>query len=302
MQPFRLTSTGHNINYLPQYIAQRHGFFREQGLDFAETIPVPWDGVLDALADGIADMALGGIWVPSMYRGRVQDYTVFAQIANRCPLALLKRNDGKEFDLATVARRTVLMKSGGGASVGLFFKMLLREYGIDERSVDYIQDLDGKMLGDLFQGGMGDYFVTDILSARAMAAKNTEVSIGLEMVTEGDIPWSVYYRETKTITPAVCDAAKRFCAALYKGIEWVLEHEAETFQEELADLFPGVPVDIAVGVVNTFRRSGMWTSPKLPQGGFDRWQTGLHGARLISEPIAYNGLVLNGPAADEQPA
>ncbi len=50
-----------------------------------------WDGVLDALAQGEADMALGGIWVPSMYRDRVQSYTVFAQIANRSPLALIRR-------------------------------------------------------------------------------------------------------------------------------------------------------------------------------------------------------------------
>jgi ABC-type nitrate/sulfonate/bicarbonate transport system substrate-binding protein len=72
MQPFNLTATGYNLNYLPEYIALRHGFFREQGLDVTVTIPTPWDGVLDALADKTADMALGGIWVPSMYRSRVE--------------------------------------------------------------------------------------------------------------------------------------------------------------------------------------------------------------------------------------
>lgn len=84
LQPFNLTATGYNINYLPEYIALRHGFFREQGkhygcgtleckpstdifilplgLDVKVTIPTPWDGVLDHLAEGSADMALGGIW------------------------------------------------------------------------------------------------------------------------------------------------------------------------------------------------------------------------------------------------
>src|ERR1700742_1735757 len=182
MQPFRLTATGYNINYLPQYIAQRHGFFSELGLDVVTTIPTPWDGVLDALADGSADMALGGIWVPSMYRDRVQDYTVFAQIANRCPLAMLRRSScGTKFSLADVVGKTVLMKSIGGASVGLFFKMLLRENGIDPRKVDFIQDLDGVMLGNLFQGGMGDFFVTDNLSARAITARNPDISIAMEM-------------------------------------------------------------------------------------------------------------------------
>lgn len=126
MPPFKLTVTGYNLNFLPEYIALRHGFFREQGLDVTVDIPTPWDGVLDALAEGTAGMALGGIWVPSMYRNRVQDYTVFAQVANRCPLAILKRRRDEDFKLSNMAGKTVLMKSGGGASVGLFFKMLLR--------------------------------------------------------------------------------------------------------------------------------------------------------------------------------
>ncbi|OJJ42497.1 hypothetical protein ASPZODRAFT_147329 [Penicilliopsis zonata CBS 506.65] len=302
MEPFHLTATGYNLNYLPEYIALRHGFFREQGLDVSVNIPTPWDGVLDALADGTADMALGGIWVPSMYRDRVQHYTVFAQIANRCPLAVLRRGpDGAEgFQLGDMVGKTVLMKSGGGASVGLFFKMLLREHGLDPRTIDYIQDLDGVMLGNLFEGGMGDYYVTDYLSALAMAARNTEVSIAMEMVTQGDIPWSVYYRETATITPAIRDAQRRFCVALGQGIDWVLEHDAESFRDELAELFPNVPVETVVSVTNSFRRNGMWTSTSVPRAAFDRWQQGLCDARLVKEPLAYETIVDNGPAAAQR--
>ncbi|KAK5272820.1 hypothetical protein LTR99_002216 [Exophiala xenobiotica] len=298
MQPFHLTATGYNLNYLPQYIAERHGFFRDQWLEVSVTIPTPWDGVLDALADGSADMALGGIWVPSMYRNRVTDYTVFAQIANRSPLALLRRTSCEKFKLADVVGGTVLMKSGGGASVGLFFKMLLRENGIDPRSVDFIQDLDGVMLGDLFQGGMGDFFVTDNLSARAIAARNSDVSIAMEMVTQGDVPWSVYYRETATITPEVLDAQKRFCVGLGKGIAWVLERDADSFRDELAELFPNVAVDVAVEVTNSFRRNGMWTTPSIPREAFDRWQQGLADARLVKEPLVYESIVSNGPASE----
>lgn len=302
MQPFHLTATGYNLNYLPEYIALRHGFFLEQGLDVTVNIPTPWDGVLDALADGTADMALGGIWVPSMYHDRVKNYTVFAQIANRCPLALLRRGNGP-FKLSDVAKKTVLMKSGGGASVGLFFKMLLRENNIDARSIDYIQDLDGVMLGNLFQGGMGDYFVTDNLSALAMAASNPDISIAMEMVSQGDVPWSVYYRETETITPQILDAQRRFCIALQKGIDWVLQHDANSFRDELAELFPKVPIDVAVDVTNGFRNSGMWTTTVVPHNGFNRWQHGLRDARLVDEPLAYQTLVDDKPArASQAPA
>lgn len=297
MQTFKLSATGYNLNYLPEYIALRHGFFREQGLDLQVNIPVPWDGVLDALADASADMVLGGIWVPTMYLNRVQNYTVFAQIANRCPLAIIRRTADKDFTLANMAGKTVLMKSGGGASVGLFFKMLLRENSVDARSVDYIQDLDGTMLGNLFQGGMGDYFVTDNLSARAMVARNPNVSIAMEAVTQGEVPWSVYYGETATVTPELLDAQKRFCVALQKGIDWVLERDAESFRDELKELFPNVPVDVAIAVTNQFRREGMWTTTTIPRTAFDRWQKGLTDARLVKEPLTYEDLMFVEPKA-----
>ena len=301
MQTFNLTATGYNINYLPQYIAQRHHLFASQNLNVVTTIPTPWDGVLDALASNSAHMALGGLWVPSMYRNRVpHSYTVFAQIANRCPLALLRRTDReKKFDLKKDVRgKTVLMKSIGGASVGLWFKMLLREKGVDPRDVDFIQDLDGAMLGTLFQGGMGDYFVTDLLSARAMVLGNPEVAVAMEMVTQGEVPWSVYYRETETVTPEILDMQRRFCVGLNMGIRWVMERDASEYREELAELFPKVPVEVVVEVVNSFRKNGMWTSATIPRAAFERWQQGLTDARFLAEPLAYEAIVDDKPAKE----
>jgi NitT/TauT family transport system substrate-binding protein len=232
-----------------------------------------------------------------MYRERVQNYTVFTQIASRAPLALIRRASDKSFNLSEVTGRTVLINSGGGGSFGLFFKMLLRENGIDAKSVDYIQDLNGEMLGNLFQGGMGDYFVTDNLSALTMVTRNPDLSIAMQMVTQGDVPWSVYYRETATITPEILNAQKRFCIALQKGIDWVLLHDAESFQDELSELFPSVPIDVVVSVTNDFRHNGMWVTTSVPRDGYDRWQLGLRDARLVKEPIVYEDLVDNTPSA-----
>ncbi|KAJ5746971.1 periplasmic binding protein-like II [Penicillium nucicola] len=300
MHRYHLTATGHNLNYLPEYIARRHGYFKEQGLDFDLSIPTPWDGVLEDLKNGTADMALGGIWVPAMYRNRAKDYTVFAQIANRCPLALIRRTQDFGFKLSDVVGSTVLLNSSGGASVGLFFKMLLRQNALDPKSVNFIQDLDGAMLATLFEGGMGDYFVTDNLSALAMTARNPKISIAMEMVKEDDIPWSVYYRETATITQEVLDLQKRFCIALNKGIDWVLRNDAESFKEELSELFPGVSIDVVVAVTNSYRENGMWSSTCIPRKAFNQWQLGLADACLIKEVFSYEEMVNDVPAKEAQ--
>jgi len=135
-----------------------------------------------------------------------------------------------------MVKSTVLVKSGGGASVVFFFKMLLRENGIGPLAVEYVQDLDGVMLGNLFQGGIGDYFVTDSLSALAMGSWNPKALITMEMVTQGNITWSVYCLETVTITPEILNAQKRFCIGLAKGIDWMQKNDAEPFRDELVEL------------------------------------------------------------------
>ncbi|KAF2015364.1 hypothetical protein BU24DRAFT_421652 [Aaosphaeria arxii CBS 175.79] len=301
MERFHVSATGHSLNYLPEYIAQRHGLFQEQGLNVTVTVPSPWDLVLDELANGTASAALGGIWVPSMYRNRSTSYTAFAQVANRCPLALIKRGSSSGFKPSDIVGKTVLMKSGNGASVGLFFKMLLREQGIDPHSVHYVQDLDGLMLGKLFKGGMGDYFVVDNVTARLMAAADPDLSIAMEMTTDGgEIPWSVYYRETASTTPQVIDAQRRFCIALGKAIDLIMQHDAEFFRSDLAEIFPKLPTDVAVDLANLYRRTGMWTSPVISRKGFERWQKGLYDGRLIDGPFDYEAIVNNGPASDAQ--
>lgn len=298
MPPFHVAATGHSLNYLPEYMAARLGFFAAEDIDYSASVPKPWDLVLSRLADGSAAAALGGIWVPSMYAGRGREYTAFAQVSNRCPLALVKRNPTTQanghtpFSLSEVVGRTVLMRSGNGASVGLFFKMLLREAGIDTASVDYVQDLEGAMLAELFQGGMGDYFLTDIISARAMASTNKGMSVAFEAVVDGgDIPWSVYYRETEGITDEVRDVQRRFCVALTRAMEWLAAHEAEEFRDHLEALFPALPIDIVVQVADLYRENNMWTTPVVSQGGFERWQRGIADGRLTRGPFGYADIV-----------
>lgn len=294
---FHVTATGHSLNYLPEYIAHRRGFFHAQGLDVSVTVPQPWDRVLDDLADGSAEAALGGIWVPSMYRNRVRRYTAFAQVANKAPLALVGRGRPEEFKLEDLVGKTVLMKGSNGASVGLYLKMLLREHGIDPRTVKYIQDLDGAMLAALFAGGMGDYLFVDNLSARVLASKNAHIAIVLETCREDlDIPWSVYYRETATITPAVLDAQRRFCIALGQGMEWLLNRDAESYRDDLEALFPRVSSDITVALANEFRRHNMWTTPVISRDGYERWQRGIADGFLVGEPLKYEDVVDDGPA------
>lgn len=299
MDRFRVTATGHSLNYLPQYVASDQGFFAEEGLDVSAVVPRPWDLVLDHLAEGSADAALGGIWVPSMHHGRGLSLVPFAQISARAPLALLGRKPDPAFHLSKLVGRTVSMKGSNGASVGLYLKMLLREAGIDPHLVNYIQDLDAGILARCFAGGMGDYLLVDLPGALKLEALGQGALIARFATVGGDIPWSVYYG--LGTPPAADDRRTRFCRALARGMDWVMARGSEDLSPFLTRTFPALDPEISVEVVDLYRRTGMWTTPRVDPAAYDRWQAGIFHGHLTDAPIPYGELIDPVPAAVTEP-
>ena len=97
-----ISATQHGVNYLPEYYAAAQGWFEELGLTVAAEPRDPWTGVLDDLADGSADLALGGLWGPAMYAGMGRDLVAVGQLNARFPMAVVTREpvEGFEWRLA----------------------------------------------------------------------------------------------------------------------------------------------------------------------------------------------------------
>ncbi|WP_105382995.1 ABC transporter substrate-binding protein [Neorhizobium alkalisoli] len=296
MQNFHISATGHSLNYLPEYVAVWQGFFEEEGLNVTASVPSPWDLVLGDIGSGTADVALGGIWVPSMFHGRGKRYVPFAQVAARAPLAIVGRQKPAEFDWKAMPGTTVSMKGSNGASVGLFIKLLLRERGVDPADVHFVQDLDGKMLTDLFVGGLGDYLVIDYPSAVTLEAAGLGHVVQALPVTGGNVPWSVYYSDGEADDVRL-ETHSRFARALRRGMEWILANDAECYREFLAKTFPKFAPDILVRLTNVYRSNGMWTTPHIDPDAYARWQRGISEGHLTTAPILYGELIDERPTA-----
>jgi NitT/TauT family transport system substrate-binding protein len=290
MISFRISATGHSLNYLPEYVAVWQGYFEEEGLKVTADVPRPWDLVLTALRQGTAQAALGGIWVPSMYLGRSTRFTPFAQVAARAPLAIVGRERAAEFHWHALTGKVVLMKGSNGASVGLFLKLCLREQGVDPLAVRYIQDLDGAMLSELFSGGMGDYLVIDYPNALRMEADGEGQVVQALPITGGNVPWSVYYAEGES-NPERQEVQSRFAAALDRAMQWVRERNPEDYADFLASTFPSLPLEIAIAAARTYVAHGMWTTPRIDPDAYMRWQRGIADGHLVAAPIPYDRLI-----------
>ena len=95
MGTLAVSATAHGANYLPEYLAREHGIFASHSLDVPYRPRNPWDGVMHDLADGSADVALGGLWVPAMYAGNGRNFVAVAQLNDRFPMAIVTREPAR---------------------------------------------------------------------------------------------------------------------------------------------------------------------------------------------------------------
>jgi len=186
------------------------------------------------------------------------------------------------------------MRGSNGASVGLFFKQILRENQIDPRDVGFIQDLDGAMLAELFIGGMGDYLVIDVPGARAMEARGEGFVVDELAQSAGDVPWSVYYDKVLPSGEAQerqTEPQAKFVAGLTRAMAWIEATKIEDMADFLGQTFPNLPLEILLKTAADYKLWGMWRSTTIGQAAHQRWQTAMAAGHIINAPIAYDDLI-----------
>ncbi len=295
MKDFRVAATGVSINYMPEYVADKLGFFKEVGINYSSYAPSPWTQCLTDVNAEKAHAVVGGIWVPMMYMDRIKDYRSYAKIASRCPLFIVSRTatDGT-VNWKDLENKRVLVSGGDGASHYLSVRGVAKEGGANIDSVRFVHDFNMSMLVELFIGGFGDYIVVQ----PDMAAQLIEAGHGhlfCDLTTNGGvIPWSVYY--TTDLLLEDLDLYTKFTQALQMGTTWLLENGGEACKDIIADKWPNMNVDDGVSTIDMFIREGMWTpSIEITQDELTRWQSFLVDGDVIDELMPYEKLVVNEP-------
>jgi NitT/TauT family transport system substrate-binding protein len=286
----RVAATGAGVAYYPAFVAQELGYFQEEHLEVETTVPGlgPW--VARALASGEVDVALGGIWRPLMYRGRLTTLYAFAQLCDRCPFVLLSRRPVERFEWKQLGGCTVMVPDGA-PSPWIMLQGILRLVGVETVGTRFIQQLPGEEIIELFRAGLGDYLITAPPTSELLVEDG--VARGAVSLAEagGLIPWSVYYA-----APAFLgrndNVAGRFARAIQKGLMWTLTHDLGEAGHVLERHFPSISVDVVAKAVRSARQMGVWTNTaRVSPDGLSRWQAMLVQAGLIDAPVPYDEIV-----------
>jgi NitT/TauT family transport system substrate-binding protein len=287
-EQLRISATSHGVNYLPEYYANRTGGFARQGLSVSAFARDPWAGVLDDLADGSADVALGGLWVPAMYSGIARDLLIVGQLNGRFPMLVVTREPVDPFEWTWLKGKTVLVPGAGGTAMYEFTAGLMREAGVDPCGIRFVRDLSGDMLTELYEGGLGDAIVTDMLSATRLARNGSGFPSGRLAELGGPMPNSVYYIRRDRLT----ELSDRL-VALLSGIS-----EAMTAINAGADAagvltaeWPGTDPEALLSAASELARNGTWSGVRIDPAASDRWTSMLHARGLTRAEVRYADIV-----------
>lgn len=292
MDSFKISATGLSINYMPEYVADQQGFFRDAGIEASSYVPNPWTKVLTDIDTNQAEAVVGGIWVPLMYMNRIKNYISFAKIASRCPLFVVSRTPVKEeFSWKLLEERRVLISGGDGASHYLVVAGCAKEGGADLSRIRFIHDFSTSMIYDLFYGGFGDIIVLQPDKANQLIREGKGYFMCDLTTTGGSMPWSVYYAVPEMLERED-NLAGRFTLALQRGTTWLLEHGGDGCGDIIQKNWPDMDLQAGIDTVDLFCREGMWTpTVEIEKQELKRWQEFLVLGDVLDQPLEHEKVV-----------
>jgi NitT/TauT family transport system substrate-binding protein len=296
METLRISATGHGLNYLPEYLAARSDGFARLGLQVHARVCEPWTGVLDDLADGSADLALGGIWGPAMYAGMARNLISTGQLNARFPMALVTRVPVEGFDWNWMRGRTVLVPGAGGTAPYEFTAGLMREAGVDPAGTRFVRDLSASMLAELFECGLGDAIVTDVLGGNTLARKRVGYMTCRLADVGGPMPNSVYYVRRDRLGD-LADRLVRFLTGIRQAMAQLTSGNLDLADVLAAEWPEADRTALADGAAELIS-NGTWSGIRVDPDACGRWVGMLRTAGLVTRDLAYEDLVDNS-AVDE---
>ena len=152
----------HLSGYLPLYVAQREGYFKEQGLE-VKVIQATGGTHVTAVVSGDAWGVIGGVDSIALGNKNNSDpVTAVCNCVNRANVYLVAKKgtapkSGSEEDLKAFLKGKNIVAGRHGGSPNLLTRYLLLNLGLDpEKDVRLIENADAATVVSMLQNGNGD--------------------------------------------------------------------------------------------------------------------------------------------------
>ncbi|MBI3067866.1 MAG: ABC transporter substrate-binding protein [Betaproteobacteria bacterium] len=288
MTHLKMVQSVAGVFYLPHFIAQQLGAFRDEGLtvEFVTRFRQRWE----LLESGEVDIVLAG---PTRnMRLQVREgrrMWTFCAALRANPWFLIGRRPAPDFTWADLVGRTVL--GFADDPQGTCLRWVLLQHGIGPDQVTVIAGRDTASEIDSFRAGQGDYLLHSLHTAAPLVATG-EAAVIRELATPtGPVPWSLY-----ATLPDVARTRRAeleaFTRAIARALRWVAAEQASSVAALLVPYFPDWTLASLTDVIGTYKPLNIWPrDPLIPRADWEHYNEILLATSWLPRPVAYEDQV-----------
>lgn len=295
LQTIKVNEVTRSVFYAPQYVAINKGYFKENGMNIELTTGQGADAVMTSVLANQCDIGFAGpeasIYV---YNEGKEDYCqVFAQITKKDGSFLVSRSETNNFSWQDLKGKTVIPGRKGGVPY-MTLEYVLKKNGINPET-DLILDDSIKfdLMAGAFASGNADYVT--LFEPTASLTEKEEKGYIVESVGKaaGEIPYTAYFAKKSYIQNNE-NTISKFTRAIYKGQQWVKEHNAREIAEEVQSFFPDTSIELLESAIQSYKDIDAWKdTPILKEEDFNRLEEVMIMAGELEQKAPYDKIVNN---------
>ncbi len=293
LKKIRVAEVAHSVFYAPQYVADKLGYFKEEGLDVEIILANGADNVMSAVLSGDVQIGFSGTEATIyVYNGGEKDYVMtFAGLTQKDGSFLVSRKKYDNFTLNDLKGKKVLGGRIGGMPE-MTFEWALRQNGIDpKKDLDIDTSVAFAAMEGAFIGGNGD-FVT-LFEPNATSVEKNGLGYVVAYVGElgGSVPYTAYNARRSYIEEN-SDIIEKFTRAINRGLEYVEMHEAKDIAKVVIDYFPNTSLNDMEIIVNRYKSGDAWKKNiKINEEEWEHIQEIIKASGELKETVPYDKLI-----------
>ena len=290
----KVAEVAHSIFYAPQYIADKKGFFKEEGLEVEFILTPGADKVTAAVLSKDVDIGFCGseasIYV---YKNNKKDYIVnFASLTNKDGSFIVSREKIDDFSLEDLKGKYIIGGRKGGMPE-MTLEYTLKQNGISLDEVTINTSVEFANMASAFISGTGDFVTLFEPSATKLENEGKGYVVASLGEYGGNTPYTSY-NALKSYIKNNKDTIKKFTKAINKGLKYVDKTDNKTLAKELVDYFPDMKEDELEKMVERYKSINAWKKTTyFSEKEFDHMEDILIEAKELDKKVPFKDLVDN---------
>ena len=288
----KVAEVAHSIFYAPQYIADKKGFFKEEGLDVEFILTPGADKVTSAVLSGDVDIGFCGaessIYV---YNNNKKDYIVnFAALTNKDGSFIVSREKIKDFKLEDLKGKYIIGGRKGGMPE-MTLEYTLKENGISLDDLTIDTSVEFANMASAFISGTGDFVTLFEPSATKLENEGKGYVVASLGEYGGNVPYTSY-NALKSYIKENKDTIQKFTNSINKGLDYVSKTDDDILAAELIDYFPDMTKNELKTMIKRYKKIEAWKkNTYFSEKEFEHMEDILLEAKTIDKKVPYKDLV-----------